>query len=56
MRSDCSEEQSDQGQRSLENDTGLKKHGWKLKNPELLKIQILVSVQDIKIFKRKWSK
>ena len=55
MRSDCSEEQSDQGQRGLENDT-LQKHGWKLKNTELLKIQILVSVQDIKILKREWSK
>ena len=55
MRSDCSDEPSDQGQCCLENDT-LQKHGWKLKNPELLKIEILVSVQDIKIFKREWSK
>ena len=35
---------------------GLQKHGRKLKNPELLKVQVLVHVQNIKIFKREWSK
>ena len=33
MRSDCSEEQSDQGQHGLENDT-LQKHGWKLEQSD----------------------